>query len=215
MTDRPILFSGAMVRAIIEGRKTQTRRVIDFDGADKVFTFAKVATDDQGRGVYEIQDAGGNAGARPAGDHIVDHHFSPRIAVGDRLWVREAWRVMKPLDDISPRDITPHAPITYEADGAPFDGRKRASMHMPRWASRLTLTVTDVRIERLRSIREADAIAEGCPARDAEDLAGMSAHGWFQDLWTSINGADSWAADPWVTAYTFTVDRANIDAAAA
>jgi len=100
-----------------------------------------------------------------------------RYAIGDRLWVREAWRTADVLDDLPPRDLRKtedatidRTPIRYEADGATHDfdetcdpafGRLRPGMFMPRWASRLTLTVTDVRVQQLLDITEEDARAEG------------------------------------------------------
>lgn len=101
--------------------------------------------------------------------------------------------------------------------------RIRPSIHMPRWASRLTLTVTDVRVERLQDISEADAIAEGCPVSTMPGTighplcpVGFNEMGtpiyWFRELWNSINGPDAWDANPWVVALTFDVARRNIDA---
>lgn len=131
---------------------------------------------------------------------------------GDRLWVREA------------AYFAPDA-IAFAVDNPPLApgemvqgfGRRRSAIHMPRWASRLTLSVTDARVQRVQDISEADAIAEGCPCRTPEELAGMDARGWFRDLWDSLNtkrGYD-WDANPWVAAVTFSVQQRNIDAAEA
>lgn len=123
-------------------------------------------------------------------------------------------------------------PLRYRADDATFNwgeadgalsGRRRAGMHMPRWASRLTLTVTDVRVERLQDISEADARDEGAEAVDFQrddrlsnarriDLAGIMSHRLgYEHLWNTINGRGSWDANPWVVAVSFGVVRANID----
>lgn len=172
MADRPILFSAPMVRALLAGTKTQTRRVIDFPGIDKVIDFVRVAFDrDSQVPIYEMKDASGKHVYRPAGKDMQTPHWSPRYAVGDRLWVREAWRCNGWAADV--------ATIFYrasEGDGYtamceqyPVDGKKpirvtgtwRPGIHMPRWSSRLTLTVTDVRVQRLQEISDTDALAEG------------------------------------------------------
>ena len=108
---------------------------------------------------------------------------------------------------------------TDELD-VPSGTRWRPSIHMPRWASRLTLTVTDVRVQRLQEISEEDARAEGAyPCEGGwsyggSPLAGTTARGAFYCLWNSLHGPDAWSANPWVCALTFTVDRRNIDAGA-
>ena len=199
--DRPILFSGPMVRAILEGRKTQTRRVLKqqpiardvrpngFFGMTPFFSFTL------------CDDGGANSSmAVPI-----------PYAIGDRLWVREAFSYDRLDVD---RDGT--LPPWFWADGNPSDGdwtKPKPSIHMPRWASRLTLIVADVRVQRLQEISEADALAEGCPAQTAEDLAGMEARGWFCDLWDSLNAKRGfgWDANPWVCAVTFDAHQQNID----
>ena len=220
MTDRPILFSGAMIRALIDGRKTQTRRVIDFPGIDKVIDFVRVAFDkDTGTPIYEMKDGCGQFVTRPAGKHLVDYHYSPRFSVGDRLWVRES--IDKMCD-------TPEHDVCYMADWQ-GDARGlgwRPSIHMPRWASRLTLTVTEVRIQRLQQISEEDAQAEGCiklkvTGRAAEFTGSQylgihwpSCRAWYRELWDSLNAARGfgWDTNPWVVAVTFAVEHRNIDA---
>lgn len=200
MADRPIIFSAPMVRALLEGRKTQTRRQVHkLFRSDYDLTIAK---DRHGRNCY--------AGTNPHGVHWIhdDAPFFP-YAIGDRLWVREAFSY-ETLDV----DRCGFMPPWYWADGNPESGdftRPKPSIHMPRWASRLTLHVTDVRVQRLQEISEADAVAEGCPARTDEDLAGMEARGWFRDLWDSLHGPDTWDKNPWVAAITFDVKRGNID----
>lgn len=204
MTDRPIIFSAPMIRALLADTKTQTRRILkpqpSLIGCGQT---SYIGCDDKG-------------------------HAAP-YAVGDRLWVREAgnWTGGAPCA-ITGKTIRFFA---YAADADPsafgfFGGKKRSPIHMPRWASRLTLTVTAVRVERLQDISEADAMAEGVGAIHHGDGAYYysafrdEAHpkNWadpvdaFRDIWNSIHGPGAWAANPWVVAITFNVERKNIDA---
>ena len=153
MTDRPIPFIAPMVCALYEGRKTQTRRLLK-------------PLKSKGRGyvmwpVYECA----NSRLRRRGSSPLPDRAAP-YAVGDRLWVREAWRADRSWDTRRPRDIISEARVFYEADvvedAARLDwGRYRHARFMPRWASRLTLLVTEVRVQRLSEISDDDAIAEG------------------------------------------------------
>ncbi|SOC37039.1 hypothetical protein SAMN05892877_103383 [Rhizobium subbaraonis] len=247
MADRPILFSAPMVRALLDGRKTQTRRVINFANIEKVLDFVKVATDAAGHAVYEMKGADDQFVTRPASKGLVDYHFSPRIAVGDRLYVREAWRVAQRWNGTAPRDLSPRTMTVFgEAGGSianqdsrddwrpsawpelgnlpAWAGKFRQAMHMPRWASRITLLVDDIKVERLQDLSEQDAFAEGVWHggtfnRFADDLAASAIPGrwfptatdWYRDLWKRLNGPGSWAANPWVVAYTFRVVMGNID----
>lgn len=222
MADRPILFSAPMIRALLEGRKTQTRRIIKPQPHQDMALIGLYAPGLTAVFGYDTPDA--------------DHKIKLRYVPGDRLWVKEAFRAQHHFDDMSPREIMaefqdetgdPSFPTFYEAnqqcDGASIEmwqqsppGRLRASMHMPRCASRLTLTVTDVRVQRLQEISEADAIAEGCPGKlgpnpDFPDEWDPSPVEEYRDLWDSINGAGAWDQNPWVAAYTFTVQKRNID----
>jgi hypothetical protein len=211
-----------MVRALLSGRKTQTRRVLmEQPPADAKF-FA-----------WDIGSFGNFASfikADPRGD--ADLYPSRLIAWrGDRLYVKEAWRTMDGQDKFSGAQIEAQcleagykrvwSPIQYEADGARDNwiadpqtfgskpGRYRHARFMPRWASRLTLTVTEVRVQRLQEISRGDAMAEGCP--HANMAEGPDPREWFRDLWNSLHGPDAWAANPWVAAMSFTVHRCNID----
>lgn len=212
MTDRPILFSAPMVRALLAGTKTQTRRVL------------KPQATENSAGLYHLSGPNGFSQTPSA---RIPHSYSMlglvRFAVGDRLWVRESWRTIERVDGFAPREISASRPIFYEADDLAQAGRGklRASIHMPRWASRLTLTVTEVRVERLHDISEADAQAEGIVkcgrfygVAEAEwDHASLtSAVDAYALLWDHINGPGAWDANPWVSATTFTVDHQNIDA---
>jgi hypothetical protein len=238
MADRPILFSAPMVRALIAGTKTQTRRGLPIAAGlqGKILDFVKVATDKRGRSVFEMKDKAGQHVYIPGGPHLQTPHFIPRIAVGDRLYVREHWRVSQKWDETAPRDLPRQAmTVFYKAGGSianqrypgdwrPSDepqagklpewaGRFRQAMHMPKWASRITLIVTDVRVERLQWISIADAKAEGVFVPEAQfaqqgEVAPRLA---YAALWDQINGPGAWDADPWVVAYSFRCIHQNID----
>lgn len=201
MTDRPILFSATMVRALLAGTKTQTRRVLpNSEGVKEV----RRPNDLTWEFVYH-----GN----PEGPHV----RPPRIDAGDRLWVRETWQGLSFGDYLPTKSsqcevryaaTDPCADLDVEARGYPW----RPSIFMPRFASRLTLTVTDVRVERLQDISEADALAEGI---DRIQFPERGDWGWPQrkygELWDSINGPGAWNSNPWVAAYSFEVHHSNID----
>ena len=199
MKSRPILFSAPMVRALLAGTKTQTRRPLRegawLDPKEGVIRMCSV-----GNGVTGFQTV-----ACPYGQP------------GDQLWVREQFagsiayeRHGYPLREWGNK-------IWYCADGEPRSGqwtRPRPSIHMPRSLSRITLELTDVRVERLQDISEADALAEGvtpkwepgCSGRLMEAFRGFSfrpAASAYADLWESINGAGSWDANPYVWALSF------------
>lgn len=200
MTDRPIIFSAPMVLALLAGRKTQTRRL--------AWRYREVVAPDDSEGFLRI--------ATPW----------QRVRPGDRLWVREAWAQACELDE----DDKPATELMtyYRADGEPFsryldpstdewrDGIKWSpSIHMPRSASRITLTVTDVRVQRLQEISEDDAGAEGARVAYGEPFDPASAptdRRRFELLWNHLHGPDAWKANPHVVALTFTVAQRNIDA---
>ncbi|MAZ85805.1 MAG: hypothetical protein CML31_05280 [Rhizobiales bacterium] len=239
MRDSPILFSGPMIRAILDGRKTQTRRIVDFDDIEKVSEFVKVGTStENGRSLYEMRDKFDAPIMRPHGRDSVTPHWSPRFAIGDRLWVRESWQGLSFGDyqptknrvcDVRYAATDPCADLDADTRGYPW----RPSIHMPRWASRLTLIVADVRVQRLKDIGEEDAIAEGVePLHQGYYPYGIStfmttfvagrevpaqycptAHDSFRRLWNMINAARGygWDINPWVVAITFEVHRGNID----
>ncbi|MFD1328255.1 ASCH domain-containing protein [Mycoplana ramosa] len=245
MTDRPILFSAPMVRALLDGRKTQTRRALNPQPPDWATFCQQPSTLNimhqwvpSGLWAWSEEEQTPPRALRRWPIDADGHHYwlRPKFATGDRLWVREAWRSQEHFDGQSPAEICAEfeaeygaasCPAFYEADrkcdGHSVDlwqqsppGRLRASMHMPRCASRLTLIVTNVRIERLQAISEEDAIAEGCtgclgPNSDFPDEWDPSPREEYRDLWNEINGAGAWNANPWVVAYTFTVIQKNID----
>lgn len=198
MKELPILFSAPMVRAILGGRKTQTRRIVK--GLRP------------GLGVVTKCQDGSNAPLPSVcwdiGGPIIK---CPYGFPGDRLWVRETWQCSQVPDD------GPDQELWFAADS---DGRRppdveeewswRPSIHMPRWASRITLEITSVRVERLQEISEGDAKAEGCaPAWldvDGERVNHGSAPTYRQGyarLWGEINGPGSWADNPWVWVIEF------------
>lgn len=200
MADRPILFSGPMVRALLDGSKTQTRRVVKWRelNAGLNLGFSGLRAERTALGWVLESDT------RDSREWRCKPTPSPYGQPCDRLWVREAWRVIDVADCFAPRQITAAHRIWFEAD-APHDGpvgRYRPGMFMPRWASRITLEVTDVRIERLQDISEADAVAEG--VRNSLHLpGGRFAKENFAHLWWTINGDGSWEANPWVWAISF------------
>ncbi|MFK0309690.1 hypothetical protein ACIQUF_00455 [Pseudomonas sp. NPDC090233] len=200
--ERPILFSASMVRAILEGRKTVTRRAAKNVVEAPHFRSGWKATLPKGSGAIDItSDTAQLAKASPYG------------RPGDRLWVREAWLADAQLDLIVPRDLSQGEPILYPADGSVrqtgcamvSQGRGRPSIHMPRWASRILLEITDVRVERLQDISEEQAEAEGVGflrrSPDADET--LTAAQLFECLWSSINGDESWSGNPWVWVVEF------------
>ncbi|WP_304615869.1 hypothetical protein [Paracoccus sp. (in: a-proteobacteria)] len=143
---------------------------------------------------------------------------APIYAPGDRLWVRESWQGLSYGDylptksqvcDLRYAATDPLTGMDAHVRGYPW----RPSVHMPRWASRITLHITDVRVQRLQDISRGDAMSEGCPFPNMQN--GPDPRDWFRDLWNSLHGPDAWAANPWVCALTFTVQRGNIDQVAA
>lgn len=222
MTDKPILLSGPMVRALLDGSKTQTRRVLKPQPSWMDCQFIDLHRPPL-PAVFEDPDG-----------VAADQHIKLLAGRGDRLWVREAWCGCWQMNAIPPRDFSKGDPIGYLADGEirprgclmVAQGRTRASMHMPRWASRLTLVVTDVRVQRLQDISEMDAIAEGVQLysgidpecygylnyrNNSDDGYWIGAKESFRTLWDSINGPEAWDANPWVAAYSFTGHKCSID----
>jgi hypothetical protein len=253
MKERPILFKGELVRAILDGRKTQTRRLVRDAGG--------VCSDCLSRGVPhnaldliengEPNIAGAIFGTTPyLKTPACEHHGvagtrnrCPFGATDDRLWVRETWQYADWTDDGYPwiryaaddaRLLHEHipddwkervadawaelsAPDNFTIDGRAADRQWRPSIFLPRWAARLTLEVTEARVERLHDITEDDARAEGVDAFDGMlDEAAICAHAkamgttpcenrpWFATAWDMINGKRApWASNPWVWAITF------------
>lgn len=236
MTDRPILFSAPMVRALLDGRKTQTRRVLKPQPIGPL----KGGEHLQGLpGMYVVGDTiwpigpGYSIVSNRPGPHPrwIEEHV--RVKIGDRLWVREAWQTGMSSDgpQISYRATPDYCPIeawdgpdegigpSFNYDRCPSarfdhwlgdvllnDGPWRPGIHMPRWASRLTLIVTGVRVQRVQEITYTDVEAEGIAPPRADD---------FVTLWDGLNAPRgySWEANPWVIAVSFEVQKQNIDQA--
>jgi len=235
MKERPILFSGEMVRAILDGTKTMMRSVVKLDefgpsdtpGYD--FTFRKDGL------LHDVRLADmlnpplmlpGEAHQCPilgkilppvpvifAGILLQPIPQNPRRnfpgtcpygTIGDRLWVRETW-APHPQD---PSTIFYRATVESEPGIRVWDGPWRPSIHMPRWASRITLEITGIRVERVQDISEEDARAEGVGAHGGwnadETEYGVNARGPFSHLWDSINAKrHPWASNPWVWVIEF------------
>ncbi|MEX5566528.1 hypothetical protein Q1J55_01765 [Pseudomonas syringae] len=190
--ERPILFSAPVVRAILQGQKTVTRREVK----------KPAALDCLAAGLEpSFLTLPGNADLCPYGK------------VGDRLWIREAWQADAQVNAIAPRELSHGEPIQYPADGASRQNgcsmitprKTRPSIHMPRWVSRILLETIDVRVERLQDISEEQAEAEGVNfLRAAPDLdEKLTAAQLLDCLWSSINSVDSWNANPWVWVVEF------------
>jgi hypothetical protein len=237
MKERPILFNADMVRAVLDGRKMQTRRIVKWRGLDEGLNL-------QFSGLRAIKEAKGwvvESQSRTSSEWRCQPTPCPFGDIGDRLWVRETWSVVSHAfdDDGLMIDYVPdrsakavhekpfgrgyysgHA--IYAADGGftwgdddgCVDGRScwKPSIHMSRWASRITLEITDVRVERLQDISETDALAEGVISepcdharRSCDEIGccGDTAKGEFGALWKSIYGDDNWQANPWVWVVEF------------
>lgn len=229
MKERPIIFTAPEVRAILDGRKTMTRRVVKLPeiisepGDADATSIGWPDNHESGPGWYGWMTEYPEEGSvRPR---------CPYGQPGDRLWVRETWQ--GPLFDYEQwgayredhRRFETPAFCRYAADGgAPpefvdeedeLQCKWRPSIHMPRWASRITLEIESVRVERLQDISEADALAEGCPCyvcgapldgnseADCHCFHRTATASDYRDLWEHINGEGSWSANPWVWAITF------------
>lgn len=183
--ERPILFSSPMVRAILAGTKTQTRRIVKPRHMTTV-------------GAEQFQILA----------------LCPNGQPGSRLWVREAF-IHEPADYCWEASVSIPCRPAFTVYRADHEGDTRGagwkpSIHMPRWASRITLEITDVRVERLQDISEADAVAEGCrPVRPeiVQDglivRPGRSAIEEFRLVWEQIHGGGSWEKNPWVWVIAF------------
>lgn len=200
MKERPILFNTEMVNAILEGRKTQTRRIIN---PQPVFK--------EGTG-FHWKGAMYGIGSDYAETVRNFTNFScPLGRIGDRLWVRETFRLYD-------SDECPHAdfPCGCPRNGTPLfkashdcrDGEKwKPSIHMPRWASRILLEITGIRVERLQSISDEDAKAEGFDYSTHPSAIEMGyaigAKTNFRHTWEQIYGANAWNKNPWVWVVEF------------
>ncbi|WP_153164366.1 hypothetical protein [Stenotrophomonas nematodicola] len=188
MRERPILFNGAMVRAILAGQKTQTRRAVAGVRGDNCLCLKKPTKTRSGI-ITHVLDAPG-------------HGLCPFGQPGDRLWVRETWQFeINAIGSAREED----GPFVYAADDGygdrRIDERWRPSIHMPRWVCRLVLEITAVRVERLQAISTQDCLAEGITTRfkvaDAADELRIQ----FRDIWNDTGG--DWESNPWVWVIEF------------
>ena len=233
MKERPIIFSAPMVRAILAGAKTQTRRVVK----------PQPDVDEMGNACWNGWNYGQTTDgvpvfktlASPIPSSRTKRVLCPYGRPGDRLWVRETWycddyRVqrgpyLKP-DDLDVAEARDDGTLIYRASSGdrPYEAEQpvfHPSIHMPRWASRVTLEITSVLVERLQDISDADARAEGIYTRIShkEGIAGRpaatrldgsqvlvmpgTARMDYRSLWKSLHGTDSWDANPWVWVVEF------------
>ncbi|HBW4479493.1 TPA: hypothetical protein ME536_004655 [Klebsiella pneumoniae] len=210
MKERGMIFNSEMVRAILDGRKTQTRRIMKVQPESNQLGLLLITDSTKHSDIGKYHWAESNA----TGNHVRSKLFScPFGAVGDRIWVRETWssdfanyypndRVWYAADNNRRLDIEVVDGVrgiySPESDvHVPF--RWQPSIHMPRWASRILLEITGVRVERLRSMSQDDARAEGVIAASGPMEAGLA----FRELWDSIYGEESWKANPWVWVIEF------------
>lgn len=208
MKERPILFSAPMVRALLDGSKTQTRRVVKPQPFDRsysthdhrmAYVSGRSANGDEIDGLYAYTTSlGGEWRAK-----------CPYGQPGDRLYVRETWADLEELSDgnfqrqaiYRADDIERYGDEDEFVDVTAADMRWRPSIHMPRWASRILLEVVSVRVERLNDCSDADALAEGVD-RTNTSISGYAKER-YRRLWEQINGAGSWDANPWVWVVEF------------
>ncbi|HGH5415632.1 TPA: hypothetical protein ACJI3M_003240 [Citrobacter freundii] len=209
MKELGMIFNGEMVRAILDGRKTQTRRIMKVQPqpsksrpGDFWFSSKKLES------MVHVSDlAPGNS---PIADcHLFfQEHCCPFGTVGDRIWVRETWAeagASAPDLKLYRANYPEHVPTHYENVPPADEIRWTPSIHMPRCASRLTLEITGVRVERLASISDDDAGKEGYPANPEPYGGGMDKWLWFRQLWDSIYPDQSFKHNPWVWVIEFKV----------
>lgn len=192
MKERPILFTSEMVRAILDGRKTQTRRILKFPETGN--------PPDETRGfVFKPE---------------YYTHPCPYGQPGDRLWVRETFTLTqfnKPVYRSDARDKDGYRWSSIEIGDPKNEVKWKPSIYMPRWASRITLEITSVRVERLKDITQEGAEKEGWPCLVGsafpedfkEGISGNGQRTWFRKLWNKINGPGAWEKNPWVWVIEF------------
>ncbi|PTU70810.1 hypothetical protein [Chromobacterium haemolyticum] len=208
MKERPMLYTGAMVRAVLADAKTMTRRPMKVQPSE-----GSIVTVERYEPAIVSRSGELVPGPEIFGAHWGDGEFGivcPYGQPGDRLWVRETCRAeelesgqdgvryladnhFRPINDTPGDAISWMRLHAYGKQGS----TNVPSIHMPRWASRILLEITDIRVERLQDISESDVIAEGCPS---EILYGR---GWYRDLWEQLYGSGSWDANPYVWRISF------------
>jgi hypothetical protein len=206
MKEHPILFKGDMIKAILEDQKTMTRRI---KGLNKI-------NEDPEQWKLDALLPDGTAVFNRGNGHEIVKIKCPYGVPGDRLWVKEAWGVHARYDKLPPSKLPKkdrlQNGIWYLSDicrgeKSIWMGRTRSSRFMPRFASRITLEITNIRAERLQEITAEDAIKEGCRYWDCghPDCGGKhyGPIGSFMELWNSIHGKDAWDRNDWVGRYEF------------
>lgn len=206
--ERPILFNREMVRAVLDGRKTQTRRIMN---PQPEFEQGYEAPHEHEIGIFWKDEE-----SLDSIEHLIS--LCPYGKPGDELWVRETWQTWCEFDHLSPGKLPEDADIQYPATCDHWVSKERPSIHMPRWASRIQLKITNVRVERLLDISEQDALAEGIARSTRRVLGGHetiykdyvdvghyfhSPKKSFESLWVSINGPDSWDSNPYLWVIQF------------
>lgn len=203
MRERPILLNAEMVRAVLDGRKTQTRRMLTPRQLKMINAAASIGECYPLESVHQHENS-----------QSYYREWCPFGAVGDRLWVRETFATLacgsyepeKPSWSGSCQEARYRATDRLADLSADIRGYGwRPSIHMPRWASRITLEITGVRVERLWEISEDDAKAQGCwyGRGGGEPDFAVSPADHFPTLWASIYGEESWQANPWVWVIEF------------
>lgn len=206
--EKPILFSAPMVMAILDGHKTQTRRVVkdipmDLHYGKPIMDYglSGIAGLDNNVLRYTIQDSIDSCNEFKT--------YCPYGKIGDRLWVRETFAesdrpdgtpviVYKTGENIPVCRVKDKDSLIKEWESTEnvYVEKWKPSIHMPRWASRINLEITNIRVERLKDISKDDVVAEGC--FDDYPANTQSAINCYRDLWQSLNGIDSWDLNPWV-----------------
>jgi len=240
--ERPILFSAPMARAILAGTKTQTRRVVKPPRGHELANLRYSEEDDRYSGRHDDPASWGYPFYEDSAPAALSDwlNLCPYGQPGNRLYVRETWRVGARWDDSKPSDIPPNGcTVLYRAGGfttngdngerihggecsnPDWAGKTRTAIHMPRWASRIDLEITGVRVERLNAISEADAAAEGTSCyvcggpmdgsseEDCHCFHAKAKPSDFRALWESINGLESWGQNPWVWVIQFQSTKAS------
>jgi len=204
-------------------------REIEKPGTGKTETRRVIALRDDWPAPHSVSAVDGKAICRWHSGARQDVRLPVPCSLGDRLYVREAWQAWAEFDKLPPRDIPPDSDVLYSADrpDTPWDARKRIGMHMPRWASRITLVVNEVRVEQLCEITEEAAIAEGIEwvrAHGMPNVGGWRHYTWenrglrdpresYRTLWDNLNASRGygWDANPWVVVIRFSPHLCNID----
>jgi len=191
MKERPIIFSADSVRAILDGRKSQTRRVVTPQPKVELFPF--IGADNKPTGEFAFVDH----------PRVVSKHLRcPYGVPGDRLWVRETWS-WRSGDILADKAHEKYA--IYAADNPNDCGKYKSAMFMPRWASRITLEITSVRVQRVQEISADDCIAEGLSTTLREHDAVSALRTAYEQMWNSLNAKRGypWESNPWVWVLEF------------